>query len=263
MRPRDSGVERMRDAARRLVDTVTEDLRGRLVRPFEEEDARRHWSYLPGRRPGVHFGELDRDARKAVHALVASGLQPHAYAQVAAIMALEDVLDEQEGSTRGRHNTDYWTVVFGDPEAGGRWGWRFEGHHTSLNLTVEATEVIAATPCFFGANPATVGYGPSPVLRPLGLEEELARAVLASMPGPLLWRAVVSDEAPSDIVTRFEPAVAAGLEPAGVRAGDLGAQPAGARRRPRPRLRRSRVRVGRPPPTGAAPTTTGSRARAC
>ena len=35
------------------------------------------------------------------------------------------------------------------------WGWRFEGHHLSLNFTLAGDQVAVDTPSFFGANPAT------------------------------------------------------------------------------------------------------------
>jgi len=218
-------------AALDLLDRLPEDLRGKAQGSFADATERRRWTYLPGERAGVSFGELDRGGRKAVHRLVAAGLQPHAYAQVAAIMALEDVLDHSEGARRGRHNTDYWVLIFGDPGGSDPWGWRFEGHHTSLNMTIEDERVLSATPCFLGANPATVGYGSGVVLRPLAQEEELARSVLEELGPKELERAVVAPKAPSDIRTKSRPEIEAQAEPVGVRGGDLSGDSAEALKR--------------------------------
>ena len=54
----------------------------------------------------------------------------------------------------------YFIVFWGMPEATAPWGWRFEGHHLSLNFTVRGDSAIATTPSFFGANPAEVRKGP-------------------------------------------------------------------------------------------------------
>jgi hypothetical protein len=177
----------------------------------------------------VALGELGRSQRKAVHALVATALRPHAYAQVAAIMSLEDVLDRIEDGRRGRHSGDYWTVVFGVP-GDEPWGWRFEGHHVSLNVTV-ADGRVAGTPCFLGANPAVVRHGDAVVSRPLVEEEDVARALLHALHGAARARAVIAEEAPADIVTRDRLRVDGTLEPAGVPAADLSGDAAALLRR--------------------------------
>ncbi len=210
----------MTRAAAAVLTELDPDLRARVQRPFPDDPTRRDWHYVPRPRIGPALDELDRPARKAVHRLLASTLRSHAYAQVAAIMALEDVLDAVEGGGRGRHRDDYHLVVFGDPGADA-WGWRFEGHHLSLNITVVEGHV-AATPLFFGANPAVVTQGDTAVLRPLAGEEELARALLGALDGPALERAVVADDAPRDITTRAAPAISS-PDPIGIARADLDA----------------------------------------
>jgi hypothetical protein len=150
---------------------------------------------------------MDRAAAKAVHHLLTTAVSPPTHARVAVITGLEDVLDESEGGRRGRHAGDYWTALFGEPGTD-VWGWRFEGHHVSINVTLSGGE-IATTPFFLGANPATVAdEGGRTVSRPLGPEEDLAVALLASLDGPQRERAVTSGEAPPDILSREEPDLA-------------------------------------------------------
>jgi hypothetical protein len=40
-----------------------------------------------------------------------------------------------------------------------------EGHHLALNFVLEDGKIVAATPSFFGANPAEVRQGPRPRMR--------------------------------------------------------------------------------------------------
>jgi uncharacterized protein DUF3500 len=176
---------------------------------------RHQWTYRPRPRTGLTFDDLDRPQRKAVHTMLASILSPHAYAQAVAIMALEDVLDAAEHHRRGRHHTDYWIVIFGDPATADPWGWRFEGHHLSLNITT-VDDRLSTTPCFFGAHPATVCYRDTPILQPLNQEEQLARTLLAQLNPANRQLAVVSDTAPEDIHTRTAARIDATLEPRGV-----------------------------------------------
>ncbi len=202
------------EAARSLADSLDEGQRATALRPITDDDLRHRWSYTPGPRAGVVLGELGRAQRKAVHHLLASVLSPHAYAQVATIMALEDVLDHREGGDRDRHQGDYSVVLFGTP-GDDPWGWRFEGHHISVNVVVVDGRV-SATPFFLGANPARTTYGGLTVVRPLALEEELPRRLLDRMGAEHRLTAVVSDHAPDDLRTRNEPRLGSVLEPVGI-----------------------------------------------
>jgi len=140
----------------------------------------------------------------AAHRLLATGLSPHAYAQAMTVVALEEVLDRREGWVRGRHSNDYWVAVFGDPAGDGPGGWRFEGHHLSVSLTVHGDDVSPA-PVFLGANPARVSYAGRPVVRPLAPEEDLARELLDAAGPDSRGEAIVSETAPADIRSSVKP----------------------------------------------------------
>jgi hypothetical protein len=166
--------------------------------PFADDAMRRWIEYRPNPRPGACLADLDRPTRKAAHRLLATALQPHAFAQAMTIISLEEVLDRKEGYRRGRHSDDYYVVVFGDPATDRRWGWRFEGHHVSVTMTLDG-DTVFPTPVFFGANPNATFYGEHPVVRPLALEEDLGFEVVRSLPAAVRERAVVGAGAPADI----------------------------------------------------------------
>ena len=199
MSPSRPDTAAMNRAARDFLAALPAGPRAAVGYAFDDPE-RRSWRYTPGPRRGVSLAEMDRPAAKAVHHLLTCALSRPAHTRVAAITGLEDVLDESEGGRRGRHAGDYWMAVFGDP-GGSAWGWRFEGHHVSINVTV-AAGAISATPCFLGANPATVtDEGGRTVSRPLGPEEDLALALVASLDTTQRHRAVISDQAPPDILS--------------------------------------------------------------
>lgn len=208
------GAGVMRTAATALLDRLDEPSHALAHRPLD--DQRLRWlEYRPRQRPGLCLADLDRGARKAAHRLLATGLSPHGYAQAMAVVALEEVLDRQEGWRRGRHSNDFWVVVYGDP-GGDAWAWRFEGHHLSVTMTIAGGSVYP-TPVFLGANPAAVRYSGQTVLRPLGIEEDLARALLAAMDRPARGTAIVADRAPADIRSGPSHRAAGAIEPLGVR----------------------------------------------
>ena len=217
----DSLAGQMRTAAVSLLGRLDEEQRALAARPFADEAARRWLEYRPRHRPGACLAELTPAAAKAAHRLLATGLSEHAYAQAMGIVALEEVLDAKERWQRGRHSGDYWVSVYGDPEDGQPWSWRFEGHHLSVTMTVAGHEVSPA-PVFFGANPACVSYAGRPVSRPLGPEEDLVRALLDALAERDRLAAVVAPLAPADIRTATSPQASQGIEPLGVAASGLG-----------------------------------------
>jgi hypothetical protein len=214
----------MRAAAAGLLGLLDDVQRALAARPFADEQARRWLEYRPLPRPGACVAQLSLPARKAAHRLLATGLSEHAYAQAMVIIALEEVLDRQEAGSKGRHSGDYWVTVFGAPSGGSPWSWRFEGHHLSVTMTISG-DTVSPAPVFLGANPALVGYAGHPVSRPLGPEEDLARAVLTELTAAEVDRALVSDQAPADIRAGTRPGAPDRIEPAGLPAGQLAAAP--------------------------------------
>src|SRR5262249_3316769 len=79
------------------------------------------------------------------------------------------------------------------------WGWRFGGHHVSLNNLVVEGAVRSTTPCFLGTDPATSPLLGGTSLRPLGAVEDLARELVRSLSPGQAARAVLLPRAPSDI----------------------------------------------------------------
>jgi hypothetical protein len=150
--------------------------------------------------------------------LVASGLSEEGYVTVASILALENVLDLKEGfgprRERYRDPGRYYVRVFGTPHAQDTWGWRFGGHHVSLNNLVVDGEVVATTPQFLGSNPASSPLLGGAVLRPLSGVEELARELVLSLHGEAGDRAVIGGQAPDEILTGNTPVLAAADLPA-------------------------------------------------
>jgi hypothetical protein len=217
----DSLAGQMRSAATVLLQTLQGRPLELAAQPFADDAARRWIEYRPEPRPGACIADMSRDARKAAHRLLSTGLAEPAYAQAMVIIALEEVLDRQEGWQQHRHSNDYWVNVFGDPNGDAPWSWRFEGHHLSVSMTIRADEVSPA-PVFFGANPARVSYGGRAVSRPLPGEEDLARELLTTLDPAQRSVAVVSDQAPYDIRSATRPRAQERIEPLGIAVSRLG-----------------------------------------
>ena len=150
--------------ANRYLALLDDRQRRQVLIAFDSAN-RLDWHYIPRSRSGLSLGEMKPAQADAARALFATVLNEQGLRLLDGVRLLEGVLREQQGSWRdpGR----YYLSVFGTP---GRfpWGWRFEGHHLSLNVALPAAGHVAVTPFFVGAHPATVRDGPNKGFRLLG-----------------------------------------------------------------------------------------------
>ena len=202
----------MADAATKFVSSLTPEQRQKAAFAFESEE-RLKWHFIPTEmfaRNGLTVGEMTEAQRKLAHGLLQSGLSQRGYMTATAIMDLETVLNALESAQRQagrggesmvRDPVRYFFSVFGTPSPRGGWGWRVEGHHVSLNFTVVNGSFVAASPSFFGSNPAEVREGPKKGTRILATQEDSARALLMALDDGQRKQAVIDAAAPNDIST--------------------------------------------------------------
>jgi hypothetical protein len=208
-------AERMGEAATNLLASLTRDQRAKAVLDFADQEKRTSWYYTPTARDGLPLAEMDRRQQRLAHALVTTGLSRTGYVTASTIMGLETTLDAIEGwrwAHPGRDPGLYHVSVFLLPVADGPdpekpWGWRFEGHHISLNYTIAGGRLVSPTPTFFGANPAEAPLGAAGTLHPLGGIEDLARELARTLDDAQRVHAVLSPIAPRDIVLANSPTV--------------------------------------------------------
>ena len=212
--PSSAAAERMRESASKLLTSLPEAARAKVQRAFDDAD-RLDWHFVPRSRNGVALKELDASGREAVHALLRQALSASGYRKAVNIIELELVLREIETFGLMRDPERYHLTVYGKPDARAAWGWRFEGHHLSLNFTLAGDRMAADSPSFFGANPATVPGGPKKGLRVLAEEEDEARALLAMLDEAQRREAVFESRTYGDIVSgnaaRVDPLDGAGI----------------------------------------------------
>lgn len=198
-----AAVARAAEFARAFVASLSEAQRTAALAPLGDP-SRTKWGFVPAQYPGVMLGELDAAQREAARALLRMVLSDRGLATVDAIVALEDELHARESArgldARHRDARRYWMQVFGEPSERGAWAMRLQGHHVSLHVAFANGAMAGGSPRFFGANPHRVPDGPRAGLRVLAAEEDLARALLASLTEAQLRIAVVDPTAPPDVV---------------------------------------------------------------
>ena len=204
----------MGDAARSFLSSLDAERKARASFAFTD-DERLNWHFVPRERKGLPFKAMTESQREKATVLLKTGMGASGYQRVTTIMSLETVLKAMENGNPGRDSENYFFSVFGTPTETGAWGWRFEGHHLALNVTVMDGKMVATAPVFFGANPADVRTGPMAGTRALAAEEDLGRALIESLTAEQRKEAVFLPDAPSDILTlaakKVDPLAPAGI----------------------------------------------------
>lgn len=183
-----------------LLSLLEGEARARATFDLGDEE-QFNWAFTPVSRNGLPLKDMTAEQRAAAHGLLQTTMSSQGYHKANAIIELERVLGILEGRPQRRDPEDYYVAIFGTPEAGGPWAWRFEGHHLSLSFSSPSNELTVTGPAFMGANPATVPSGEKAGWRPLGREEDLARGLLFMLSPEQREMAVIAAEAPRDIIT--------------------------------------------------------------
>jgi hypothetical protein len=208
----------MAAAAQAFLESLDEAQTAKARIAFDDAE-RENWHYIPRERLGLPLKDLNKSQLALQRRLLETAMSRKGLLKLDTIILLEGYLAELENNPQRRDVTKYYTSVFGEPEAEGTWGWRFEGHHLSLNFTLKGGDHIAVMPSFFAANRAHVKEGRLAGTRPLGAEEDLARSLARSLQAagkPVVY----TDSAPNDILTAAD-RKARQLEPVGVPASEF------------------------------------------
>jgi len=178
-------------AAQNFLDSLTPEQRAKATFAFDDKE-RTNFNFVPlqdkaGKptRKGLRLEEMNDKQKAAARALLKAGTSESGFTKATTIMSLEAILLQLEKSRNPpgpvRNPEWYFVTLFGTPGKTDSWGWRVEGHHLSLNFTLHGTAVTAATPAFFGANPAEIKDGPRKGLRTLQEAEVLAQQLFAGL----------------------------------------------------------------------------------
>ena len=171
------------------------------VASFDFKDTEReNWHFIPmNDRKGLRLDAMRPHQRHLAFGLLATGLSQKGFMTASQIMTLEQILQDRGESAEVRNPEKYHVSIFGVPSQTDVWGWRFEGHHISLNFSLLGDQIIGL-PAFFGTNPAELRKGPLKGMRPLGEIEDAARSLAEKLieggSSP-----VFSNEAPKEILT--------------------------------------------------------------
>ena len=180
---------------------------------------RTKWTNLPvgmAKRPGIKYGDLSAESKIQFHHILSAILSSQGYLKTTSIMQLDDILNELYEAAYTNKEIDeklinelrnlkwgydnYFVSVWGKLGTANVWGFKFEGHHISLNLTVTGNK-FSLTPLFLGTDPAEVHSSKYAGLRVLSKEEDYGFLLINSLSDEQKSMATLSKEVPKDIMT--------------------------------------------------------------
>ncbi|RFS20192.1 DUF3500 domain-containing protein [Chitinophaga silvatica] len=213
----------MANKANQFIKLLSKAQQEKAIYPFDTAE-RERFAYVPlDNRKGISVNELSKEQREKLIVLLSTALSNNTVNRVQDIMQLDNVLKELENRKADDHYRDpgkYFITIFGTPEKGKVWGWRFEGHHVAFNFSSENNKLVAGTPSFLGANPAVVQSGPQKGKEVLKAETAQGFALLEALNADELQKALVNTAAPAEIITGASRKVQL-IQPMGIRYNEL------------------------------------------
>jgi hypothetical protein len=147
-----------RQAAERLLASLTAEQRGKVLFPIDDTEWRKWMNQHFYRRQGVSFLEMTPPQREAAFALMSASLSAQGMRLTRDIMRLNETLAELTGDHEFFGEWLYFITMMGKPSASEPWGWQFDGHHGIINYFVLGDQVVM-TPHFAGSEPVIATSG--------------------------------------------------------------------------------------------------------
>ena len=193
----------MATAAQNFLASLDSDKKKNTLFAWTDKE-RENWHFFPGTfvkpngRKGLPIKDMTSIQRTLAQTLLSTSLSHRGQIEASTIILLEQILFEKEN--REMRNPDLYHIsIFGKPDHAGTWGWRFEGHHLSLNFSLVNGRIFSVTPSFWGASPAKVTEGKHAGMRVLSEEETKAFKFFKSLSPPQKKMAILSDKPPREI----------------------------------------------------------------
>lgn len=203
-------------AARDFLGSLTADQKKLAQIPFGDQ-RRLEWHFIPMEtRKGMPIRDMNEQQAKLAIQVLRSVTSEKGFKRATDIMSYEAILLELEGpaAAKRRDYKKYYLAIYGEPSDQSQWGLSFEGHHMSLNFTLDRGVIVDATPEFFGLNPAklpksfTTPSSASPGQqvtfkegnRVLSTEEDAGLALLDSLNDAQKAKAIFNTQCPEDIL---------------------------------------------------------------
>jgi len=187
-------------ATRAFLETLDPDGVGETRFAFGGR-THRSWNFMGTRvKPGLLLERMTDPQKDAADAMLRTVLSRSGHDKMRLVMETQDVMREMGRRPRSRNAERFSIAVFGEPSESGVWGLRIEGHHLSLNWTLNGDEIVSVTPSSFSVIPQSIPVGEYQGKIVLEAEEFLARRLIDDLPSSARNRAVLSEQSPGNVL---------------------------------------------------------------
>jgi hypothetical protein len=142
----------MAETAKELIASLGPKKTAELVYRFENS-SREHWHFFPNwsGRKGIPLSQLSKKQNGFIKELLHLLLTSEDFQEQENIRLIHGLRKDLTDPNNPMNL--YYTAIFGTPSTNTTWGWRFEGHHLSLNCTLIHGKLFSVTPSFWGSSP--------------------------------------------------------------------------------------------------------------
>ena len=170
----------MAETAKELIASLGPKKTAELVYRFENS-SREHWHFFPNwsGRKGIPLSQLSKKQKRFIKELLHLLLTSEAFQELENIRLIHGLRKDLTDPNNPMNL--YYLSIFGTPSTTTTWGWRFEGHHLSLNCTLVDSKLFSVTPSFWGSSPIRAKNGDGHKIEVFEEEQTLSLSLVKSL----------------------------------------------------------------------------------
>jgi hypothetical protein len=224
IKPSGVSTEPVRNAAEKLIATLSSVQLARTIFPVDDVQWRKWMNQHFYARQGISFAEMNDLQRDAAFGLMRASLSAKGFELTRNIMRLNETLADLAEDHAFLGEWLYYITIMGRPSATEPWGWQLDGHHAIINYFVLGDQVVM-TPLFVGSEPVRATSGKYKGIEILQQEQNDGLAMLKGLSESQQKQAILtfSKTGNNNLTEAFKDNVV--IEYAGLRTNDL-AEPA-------------------------------------
>ena len=173
-------AQSMAETAQELISSLGPKKTAELVYEFENS-SREHWHFFPNwsGRKGIPLSEFSKNQKVIIKELLNLLLTSEAFQEQENIRLIHGLRKDLNDPNNPMNL--YYLSIFGSPSTNRNWGWRFEGHHLSLNCTLVDGKLFSVTPSFLGSSPVRTNHWDAHEIEVFEDEQKLSLSLVESL----------------------------------------------------------------------------------
>ena len=173
-------AQSMAESAQELIASLGPKKKAELVHEFENS-SRENWHFFPNwsERKGIPLSQFSNKQKGFINEMLYLLLTSEAFQEQENIRLIHGL--RKDLSDPNNPMNLYYLSIFGTPSTNTNWGWRFEGHHLSLNCSLVNGKLFSVTPSFWGSSPVRTNNWDGRQIEVFEEEQKLSLSLVESL----------------------------------------------------------------------------------